>query len=120
MRAFLALALFGLGTTAVYAEVRLQLGERKADLELTSCVSGSSYYLIDATGDGGSLSVAAQMKGDQPYTSIVYTFEEGGEDLRADVSTEPIPLDNGFRFSGVAKVSDGSQQDLTIEILNCG
>ena len=110
-----SLSLVGLSTT-LSAAPRIALGNLEFKMEISQCAVGEAHYLIDAHGDGNSLTVAAN----SGYTTIDIFYVSNGEDLRASASVEFINLSDGkFVYSGDAFVSNGTKQKMNLEIDHC-
>lgn len=122
MRSFvLSVPMLILTVTFCLAEnISLALGDWSLALKVNSCEDNGTYFLIDAVGDGATLSVVGSPEGDNPYTTIDLFLTEEGKDLRAGLTTGPILIEDGrFTFSGEVEVSDGSTRALDLEVTGC-
>lgn len=100
--------------------ISLAFGGRTLALTVNSCKDNGSYFLIDAVGDGTTLSVVGSPEGKNPYTTIDLFLTENGKDLRAGLTTGPILIEDGrFTFSGEVELSDGSTRALDLEVAGC-
>lgn len=100
--------------------ISLAFGDRTLALTVNRCEDNGTYFLIDAVGDGATLSVLGSPEGDNPYTTIDLFLTEEGKDLRAGLTTGPILIEDGrFTFSGEFEVSDGSTRALDLEVTGC-
>lgn len=89
-------------------------------LIVEGCRTGDGYYLIDAKGDGASISLVGSLEGDSTYTTIDFFFADAGEDKRAGASIPPIPLQDGaFAYAGPVDVSDGSTAKMLVNFAGC-
>ncbi len=110
-----SLLLVGLSTT-LSAAPRIALGSLEFKMDISQCAVGNAHYLIDAKGEGNSLTIAAN----SGYTTIDIFYVSNGEDLRASASVEFIKLRGGkFTYSGDAFVSNGTKQRMNLEIDHC-